>query len=324
MSHSAAMASRSNSHRSSQQAEEDEFEQEFVEFCNGLPCVYLFAFVILGLVVLAGVLGSSVSLSFVVVLCFVPTALIAYFAYVRNHLDAVPPTAAIHSFCWGAVGSFPVLAIQILSVAYFTGAWDLLGEPEKPDDKPNVTRALFFSIFQAFIVCAITEESLKYLVVTEFTGPSLANRAYGVVVLCICAGLGFSTVENLGYVIFDDSNVGVFVALMRAILDVCCHTVTAALIGVRIALGDHERYSFMEIMFVPFLIHGVYDVFLMIPNKLGDAYPMLGLLPMVSLFVVVAAGAYAAQQVGKVTDYEIIGQSDEEERSRIRHSDGAL
>ena len=50
---------------------------------------------------------------------------------------------------------------------------------------------------------------------------------YGVVVLCICAGLGFSTMENLGYVIFDDANVGVFVAWMRALLDISLHTVTA-------------------------------------------------------------------------------------------------
>eukprot|EP00301_Raphidiophrys_heterophryoidea_P009920 c14935_g1_i1.p1 GENE.c14935_g1_i1~~c14935_g1_i1.p1 ORF type:complete len:323 (-),score=77.61 c14935_g1_i1:168-1136(-) len=287
---------------------DDELEDDFVEFCNGLPCVYLFGVSIVMTVILIGLVSSSVGLAFICILCLVPTALVAYLLYLRNHLATVPPTAVIHSFCWGALGSFPVLAIQILSVAYFTGAWDLLGEsPPDSNEHPTVGRALAFSIFQAFIVTALTEESLKYLVVTQFPGHALANRPYGIVVLCVAGGLGFATLENLGYVLFDDSGVSYFVAVMRGFLDIALHSITAVLIGVRVAVGDHEHVSFLQLMIVPFLVHGVYDVFLMIPSRLSEDYPLTNMLPLISIVVVVMGGGMCARQLTVLSDYDIIG-----------------
>lgn len=277
---------------------EDEFEQEFVEFCNGLPCVYLFAFLILCLVVLIGVFSSSLSLAFVVILCFLPTALVLYFTYLKNHLDSVLPAAVVHSFCWGAIGSFPVLPFQILSVAYFTGAWDLLGEPRDPKDTtPDVTRGIVFPIYQAYLVCATTEEILKYLVVTQFPSAAFVNRPYGIVILCIASGLGFATMENLGYVLFDDADVSYFLAILRGFLDVALHSITAILIGVRVAAKEHEIFPFHRIMALPFLVHGTYDVFLMIASRLGSAYPLVNILPVFSFLVVIGAGYFSIQQL---------------------------
>jgi hypothetical protein len=228
-----------------------------------------------------------------------------------------------------------IFRLQILSVAYFTGAWDLLGEPsssqsQSDDSSPSITRGLVFSIFQVMamrnslialwidrliidrlIRCSIRfspsgisrvctdggvaqifgrdaipgPEPCQSVGVTQF--PYLCempipicisieltfivgfwlDRPYGIVVLCVAAGLGFSTIENLGYVLFDDSDVGYFVALMRAFMDIAQHSITGALIGVRVALKDHEHHSFWHVMAVPFLVHGFYDVFLMIPSR---------------------------------------------------------
>jgi hypothetical protein len=74
-------------------------------------------------------------------------------------------------------------------------------------------------------------------------------------------------------------------------------------------------------------------VFLLLcPRRLGSAYPLLNILPLLSLAVVVGSGMYALHQLQYVTDYDIIGDrnhrtnddDDEAQRNRTERHDRVL
>ena len=63
--------------------------------------------------------------------------------------------------------------------------------------------------------------------------------------------------------------------------------------------------------------------------RLGDAYPVTQVLPVISLAIVGGSAWHAANQVAKVTDYDIIGgvgHNDDSDDAVVqtRHPDSAL
>lgn len=117
----------------------------------------------------------------------------------------------------------------------------------------------------AFIVAAIPEESFKLLALwLVLRNNPHFDEHYDGIVYSVCVGLGFATIENIGYVVGDGDWASV--GLMRAIFSVPGHYAFAVLMGYHYAQHRFVKRSFfngLSIWAVPVLAHGVYDAIVM-------------------------------------------------------------
>lgn len=117
----------------------------------------------------------------------------------------------------------------------------------------------------AFLVAAIPEEAFKLLALWIVLRKNpYFDEHFDAIVYSVCVGLGFATVENIGYVVLDDNWASV--GLMRAIFSVPGHYAFAVLMGYYYAQYHFVKRSFLNwicILAVPVLAHGVYDAIVM-------------------------------------------------------------
>ena len=117
----------------------------------------------------------------------------------------------------------------------------------------------------AFFVAAIPEETFKLLALwLVLRNNPHFDEHYDGIVYAVCVGLGFATVENIGYVVMDDDWASV--GLMRAIFSVPGHYAFAVLMGYYYAKYHFVKRSFFNmiaIWLVPVLAHGIYDAIVM-------------------------------------------------------------
>ena len=117
----------------------------------------------------------------------------------------------------------------------------------------------------AFLVAAIPEECFKLLALWLVLrkNPHF-DEHYDGIVYAVCVGLGFATVENIGYVVLDDNWASV--GIMRAIFSVPGHYAFAVLMGFYYAQYHFVKRSFLtgvSILAVPVIAHGIYDSIVM-------------------------------------------------------------
>jgi RsiW-degrading membrane proteinase PrsW (M82 family) len=117
------------------------------------------------------------------------------------------------------------------------------------------------SLFDAFVVAALVEETLKLVVIRFY---SLRRKAFDEVmdglVYGAASGLGFATLENVMYV-FTQEN-GLAVGIMRAIMSVPGHACWGAVLGFYAARGLLSGRPFRGMMTglaMAVLLHGLYD-----------------------------------------------------------------
>ena len=117
----------------------------------------------------------------------------------------------------------------------------------------------------AFFVAAIPEECFKLLALWLVLRKNpYFDEHYDGIVYAVCVGLGFATVENIGYVVLDDNWASV--GIMRAIFSVPGHYAFAVLMGYYYAQYHFVKRSFFNlarILVVPVLAHGLYDAIVM-------------------------------------------------------------
>jgi RsiW-degrading membrane proteinase PrsW (M82 family) len=149
---------------------------------------------------------------------------------------------------------------------------------------------LFHSAYTAFIVAALTEEGLKWMVVRWLVWKNADfDEHYDGIIYAVFVSLGFALIENLMYV-FDG---GLKVALVRAVLAVPGHGLFAVLMGYHLSLAkfskpeETNRHLFMGLFF-PVVFHGLYDFALMYMGEQDDNNPLviLGLLILFTFVVI--------------------------------------
>lgn len=130
--------------------------------------------------------------------------------------------------------------------------------------------------FTAFILASLCEEILKFLCIRRITYASLVVDAQSLFVYGGCAALGFATVENVLYVMSG----GVQVAATRALLSIPLHMSTGLLLGCALGYGRFlgKQVRFYHALFMPVLVHGLYDVFLFCGVRMGGSWPVAGFL----------------------------------------------
>jgi RsiW-degrading membrane proteinase PrsW (M82 family) len=152
----------------------------------------------------------------------------------------------------GVLSIIPALIIQLT----FT----------KPVNQLMGEGILYTAVF-SYIIVALSEEGSKFLALRfiPYRRKSFDDPFDGIV-YAVMVGMGFATLENIGYVLQHGFGTGI----LRMFLSVPAHGTFAVLMGYHIGLAkfdpvNRKKYMVLAI-FWPVLFHGTFDFFLFLGN----------------------------------------------------------
>ena len=140
--------------------------------------------------------------------------------------------------------------------------------------KINIFEGYSNLIYISFIVAALTEEGLKGLVlIPNLLKEKKFNEKLDGIIYSIFLSLGFATIENIIYILFEDSQTAFEVGIIRAVISVPAHIMFAITMGYYVSKYKFSNksikkreYLIMSIL-VPILLHGSFDFILMIEYR---------------------------------------------------------
>ncbi|MGL5313552.1 MAG: PrsW family intramembrane metalloprotease [Peptostreptococcaceae bacterium] len=140
--------------------------------------------------------------------------------------------------------------------------------------KINIFTGYSYILYMSFIVAGLTEEGIKALVlIPNLLRAKDFNEKLDGVIYSIFLSLGFATIENLIYILFEDAGVAYEVGVIRAVISIPAHIMFGITMGYYISkyrfsstLAKKREYFIMAIL-APILMHGVFDFILMIQYR---------------------------------------------------------
>ena len=200
-------------------------------------------------------MGSKGLLLFFSVL---PVVLILAFVYKKDK-DKEPLMLLLSFFFKGIFSCFLVLTISEILGAFL------------PFMNKEVNMMTFNEVFlYAFFGVALVEEFCKWLMV-YFGGCNHRefDEVYDILVYSIFVSLGFAFFENLMYVFSSGS---LSIAILRAVSAIPGHACDAVFMGYYLSMAkqcrvlkkfDKEKSFLVKSLFIPAILHGIYDFCLM-------------------------------------------------------------
>jgi RsiW-degrading membrane proteinase PrsW (M82 family) len=184
--------------------------------------------------------------------------------FFKDQFNREPKLKLLVCFLLGCLSVIPAIIIQIFS--------------------PKPSNALFgegiiYTAFFAYIVVALSEEMSKFVMLRFYVFPKKTfDEPYDGIVYSVMVGMGFATVENIGYVYQH----GINTALLRMFLSVPAHGTFAVLMGYFVGKAKfipEKRFYFLFLgVFWATFFHGTFDFFLFLQGGLVSAYVGDGLL----------------------------------------------
>jgi protease PrsW len=171
-------------------------------------------------------------------------ALLSYF-YLKDEFDKEPIMNITRAFFLGSILVLPIMFIQYVI---------------------EVEQVLTNDFLRAFISVGFLEEFFKWFIlfytVFKFTD---FDEHYDGIVYGVSLSLGFATVENILYLL----SYGLEHALGRAFLPVSSHALFGVIMGYYIGKAkfsqEKHKHKWIWLAFlVPFLLHSVYDLILLV------------------------------------------------------------
>jgi protease PrsW len=187
-------------------------------------------------------------------LAIAPGVAICIFIYIKDKYNREPLGLLLVSFILGMFSTIPAIIVQALSQ---TTLESLAG-------KPFTEVAVF-----AYLVVALSEEGSKYLMIRFFGYRRKSfDEPFDGIVYAVMVGMGFATLENIGYVYQH----GIGTGIMRMFLSVPAHATFAILMGYYMGLAKFDpinktKYLFLAIL-LPVIFHGTYDYCLFLGGTL--------------------------------------------------------
>lgn len=185
-------------------------------------------------------------------LAIAPGLAICLFIYFKDRYNKEPLGLLILSFFMGILTIIPAVLIQI---GLTRPVENLMGEG-----------VLYTAVF-SYLIVGLSEEASKYFAIrlVPYRRNSFDDPFDGIV-YAIMVGMGFATLENIGYVMQHGLGTGI----MRMFLSVPAHATFAVLMGYHIGLAkfdpvNRKKYMFLAV-FWPVLFHGTFDFFLFLGN----------------------------------------------------------
>lgn len=181
-----------------------------------------------------------------------PGIAICVFIYFKDKYNREPVGLLMVSFILGMLSTIPASILQFLNNT----------TPESLIGKSYKDVAIF-----AYLVVALSEEGSKYFMIRFFGYRRKAfDEPFDGIVYAVMVGMGFATLENIGYVYQHGLSTG----LLRMFLSVPAHATFAVLMGYYIGLAkfdaiNRKKYLLLAII-LPVIFHGTYDFFLFLGN----------------------------------------------------------
>ena len=183
------------------------------------------------------------------ILAVAPVFLLVFYLYYRDKYEKEPIGMLIKALIAGVIIVLPILFVEIYISNYV----------EKYSGYTHV-------FLEAFAVAGFTEEIFKWLAVyLIFFRSRHFNERFDGIVYAGIVSLGFALVENIMYVLGNQSE---SVAYMRAFTAVPAHMLFGVVMGYRFGLAKflpaNRGWHLFMAFFMPFILHGTYDFLLML------------------------------------------------------------
>lgn len=188
-------------------------------------------------------------------LAIAPGIAICLYILYKDRYNQEPVKNLLISFLLGILSAVPAVIVQLLSTKQ---AEQLFG------DANQVWATAFF----AFIVVALSEELSKFLMLRLYAYPRKAfDEPLDGIVYAVMVGMGFATIENIGYVMQH----GMATGIVRMFLSVPAHGTFAVLMGYYVGLAKFDAskrlWHFIQGIFWAVFFHGAFDFFLFIKES---------------------------------------------------------
>jgi RsiW-degrading membrane proteinase PrsW (M82 family) len=185
-----------------------------------------------------------------IILSIAPGFALAWYVYNKDRLEKEPLSLLSFSFLLGLLITIPA------------GILELIIDALNIFNKDDLISLFFYSLFGIGII----EEGSKFIIIYKFLYPrDEFNTPFDGIVYSVMVGLGFATLENIGYVIIG----GISTAISRAILAVPAHFLFSLIMGYSFGLAKFT-YKFpqhiINALIYPALAHSFYD-FLILSKK---------------------------------------------------------
>lgn len=192
----------------------------------------------------------------------IPALVLIFFVYKQDKKEKEPKSLLFKLVLFGFISIIPALIFEIIGGAIVGIFFD--------------DNSVAYAFFDCFFVIAVAEEGSKFLMLRLGSWKNRAfNFTFDGIVYAVCTSLGFALLENIMYVL---SSGGFSLAVSRAFTAVMAHAVFGVLMGVYYgrarqyqSLGNFQRMrkNFAMAVFIPGLLHGLYDFLLSVGNVIS-------------------------------------------------------
>lgn len=168
-----------------------------------------------------------------------PVLIILFYIYFRDKYEKEPILLLLFALTAGALIIPPAIILERLMMSFGSGPF-----------------------YTAFFSAGLIEELLKFIIVLSlFYWRKAFNEKFDGIVYAVFVSLGFAWVENILYV--QNESIGYF----RAVTAVPGHAIWGIAMGYHLGLAKflplRKIYHLWMAFFIPFLMHGLYDYFVM-------------------------------------------------------------
>ena len=167
-------------------------------------------------------------------LAIAPGIAICIFIYLKDKYNKEPLGLLVLNFLMGMVAIIPAVLLQLISGISLEG---LAG-------KTLVEMAIF-----AYLVVGLSEEGSKYLMLRLFAYRRRSfDEPFDGIVYAIMVGMGFATLENIGYVLQHGMGTGI----LRMFLSVPAHATFAVLMGYYLGKAKFDPVNRTKYLFLSY------------------------------------------------------------------------
>ena len=191
-----------------------------------------------------------------IVLAIAPVATIILWIYLKDKYDKEPIRILTKFFILGIFVSILALYSENILI------------------KINIFTGKMYFFYMSFIVAGLVEEGLKSLVlIPNLLKEKNFNERLDGIIYSVFLSLGFATIENIIYILFEDPTSAFEVGVIRSIISVPAHMMFAVIMGYYISKYKFTKSkprkirSLILAIILPILLHGVFDFILMIQYR---------------------------------------------------------
>lgn len=194
-------------------------------------------------------------LEILLVASILPSALLMMLVYKNDKIEKEPENLLIKLFLMGVLSAIVAMVGELLVGSIVP----IFIAPESD----------LFIFVEAFFMVALVEECAKFLMLKLSSWKDgNFNYTFDAIVYAVFVSLGFATIENILYVLSN----GLLVAILRAVSSIPGHMSFGLFMGIyygRAKLCEKKNdikgknYNLMMSIFIPVLLHGLFDYCLM-------------------------------------------------------------